>query len=223
MYERKHKKPRPGNANVLTVSGFVGHVLTVECVYDPSASEKKGQFSSTGNLQKVLQESLIIARINALRFLTPEKGKELAEKNIHIHFLQGGTQKDGPSAGISITSAFISLALGKPIPSDISMTGEMSLNGEVYKIGGVQAKVTASKALDIKRIILPWGNKTEFFELPNMLKQGLTVYFVKDYSEVFEILFAENKNLESIEKFQDGQFIQPLQIKEGISVQQSSL
>jgi ATP-dependent Lon protease len=82
-----------------------------------------------------LQESLTIARINALRFLSPEKAKELAEKNIHIHFLQGGTQKDGPSAGISITSAFISLALGKPIPADISMTGEMSLNGEVYKIG----------------------------------------------------------------------------------------
>lgn len=214
VYERKNKKPRAGIANVLTVSGFTGHVLSVECIYDPSSVDKKGQFSSTGNLQKVLQESLSIARINALRFLPADKIKEISEKNIHIHFLSGSTPKDGPSAGISICSAFVSLALDKPIPNDVSMTGELSLNGEVCKIGGVQAKVTASKALDIRRIILPWGNKTEFFELPEMLKQGLTVYFVKEYQEVYEILFGENQELlKSIDKYVDGQFIQPIQTK----------
>jgi len=222
MYERKHKKPFVGTANVLTVSGFVGHVLSVECVYDLTNTEKKGQLTSSGNLQKVLQESLNIARINALRFLSPEKIKEISEKNIHVHFLQGATPKDGPSAGISITTAFLSLALNKPIPSDISMTGEISLNGEVCKIGGVQAKVTASKALDIKRIILPWGNKTDFFELPKMLKEGLTVYFVKEYKDVYNIVFGEDpKALDSIEKFVDGKFIQPIQPKEEIPISHS--
>jgi len=149
--------------------------------------------------------------MNAFRFLPQEKIKELSEKNIHVHFLSGATQKDGPSAGISITSAFLSLVLGKPIPNDLSMTGEISLNGEVCKIGGVQAKLTASKALDIKRIILPWGNKTEFYELPKMLKEGLTVYFVKEYKEVYEIIFGENQTvLDSIEKFVDGKFVRPI-------------
>ncbi len=120
---------------MLTVSGFVGHVLSVECVYDITNPDKKGQFSCSGNLQKVLQESLTIARLVALRFLPPEKIKEMSEKSVHIHFLQGGTPKDGPSAGISICSALLSLVLGKPIDAMTSMTGELSLNGEVYKIG----------------------------------------------------------------------------------------
>ena len=75
--------------NVLTVSGFVGHVMSVECVYDLSQPDKKGQFSSSGNLKKVLQESLLISKINASSCLPPEKIKEVAEKNIHVHFLEG--------------------------------------------------------------------------------------------------------------------------------------
>jgi Lon-like ATP-dependent protease len=210
MYERKHKKVRPGVANVLTVSGFTGNVLSVECVYDLGVTDKKGQFTSSGNLQKVLQESLTIAKINACRFLGAEKAREVIDKNIHIHFLSGGVQKDGPSAGLSICSSLISLALNKPIAADISMTGELSLNGEACKIGGVQAKVTASKALDIKKIILPWGNKSDFYELPKLLKDGLTVYFVKEYQEVFNILFGDNpKDLENIEKFVGESSVKP--------------
>ena len=124
-----------GSANVLTVSGFVGHVMTVECIFDPSLQDKKGALTSSGNLQKVLQESLSIARMVAFRYLPEDKIKEFADKNVHIHFLQGGTPKDGPSAGVSICSALLSLMLGKPIPHDISMTGELSLNGDVCKIG----------------------------------------------------------------------------------------
>jgi len=120
----------------------------------------------SGNLQKVLEESLTIAKLNAFRFLSEEQAKTMASKNIHVHFLDGSSPKDGPSAGLSITTAFISLALNKPVPKNISMTGELSLNGEVCKIGGVQAKVTASKTLGIDKIILPWGNKEDFYELP---------------------------------------------------------
>jgi len=211
MYERRMRKPFMGSANVLTVSGFIGHVMTVECIYDLSSNEKKGVLSSSGNLQKVLQESLTIARLVAFKYLPDEKIKEIAEKNVHVHFLQGGTPKDGPSAGLSIASAFLSLMLNKPIPQDLSMTGELSLNGDVCKIGGVQAKVTASKALDINRIILPWGNKTEFFELPKMLKEGLTVYFVKEYKEVYDIVFGESEEaLKTIERCVNGQFIAPI-------------
>jgi len=215
------KKIIPGTANVLTVSGFIGHVLSVECVFDMSQADKRGgSFTSSGNLQKVLQESLTISRINAARFLTPEKIKEVSDKNVHIHFLSGSSPKDGPSAGLSICSAYLSLVMNKAIPSDISMTGELSLNGEVCRIGGVQAKVTASKALDIKRIILPWGNKVDFIELPKMLQQGLTVYFVKEYQEVFNIIFGDDlKLLDSIEKCVNGQFSLPIQLPtEGVTI-----
>lgn len=72
--------------------------------------------------------------------------------------------------------------------------------------------MTASKTLGINRIILPWGNKTEFFELPKMLKEGLTVYFVKEYQEVFNVLFGESaEELKSIEKYADGQFVEPIE------------
>jgi Lon-like ATP-dependent protease len=209
---RKFKKIIPGTANILTVSGFIGHVLSVECVYDMSQADKRGgSFTSSGNLQKVLHESLTIARINAARFLTPEKIKEVADKNVHIHFLSGSSPKDGPSAGLSICSAYLSLVMNKSIPADISMTGELSLNGEVCRIGGVQAKVTASKALDIRRVILPWGNKVDFIELPKMLQEGLTVYFVKEYQEVYNIIFENDpKLLDSIDKCVNGKFIQPI-------------
>jgi len=217
--ERKLRQVHVGTANVLTVSGFTGHVMTVECINDLANQDKKGTLTSSGNLQKVLQESLTIARLVAFRFLPDEKIKEMADKNVHVHFLQGGTPKDGPSAGVSICSAFLSLMLGKPIPRDISMTGELSLNGDVCKIGGVQAKVTASKSLGINRIILPWGNKNDFYELPDLLKEGLTVYFVKEYKEAYDIIFGESAEaLQNIEKYEDGKFtekIRPVNVPTG--------
>lgn len=180
-----------GVVNVLTVAGFVGNVLQVECCYDPSHPDKKGLFNSSGNLKKVLQESLVIAKLNAHRFLNPEKVREVADKNVHIHFMQGAVPKNGPSAGISICTAYLSLVMNKPVPFDLSMTGELSLNGEVHKIGGLQAKVTASKAMDMNRIIIPYGNMGDFFELSTLLRDGLTVYFVKHYQDVLKIIFAE--------------------------------
>jgi len=137
LEERSRQKSPIGVVNVLTVAGFVGKVLTVECVQDLSSPNKKGNFSMSGNLQNVLQESVNIAKINAHNFLNDEQIKELSEKNIHIHFTEAGTPKDGPSAGVSICTAFLSLALNKSIPGNISMTGELSSSGEVCKIGKI--------------------------------------------------------------------------------------
>ncbi|KRX01904.1 Ribosomal protein S5 domain 2-type fold [Pseudocohnilembus persalinus] len=131
----------PGTVNILTVSGFVGHALTVECVYDNTQLDKKGQFNSSGNLKTVLKESLQIAKINAYKYLSEEQIKKANDMNYHIHFMQGAVAKDGPSAGTAITTAFLSLILNKSVPSHIGMTGEISLNGEVCKIGGLQSKL----------------------------------------------------------------------------------
>ena len=117
------------------MSGFSGHVLSVEVIYDITNPEKKNNYTLTGNLKQVLQESLSIAKINALNLLPKDKVEEAMSKNYHIHFLQGSSPKDGPSAGISVCTALLSRMLGKPVPSTIAMTGELSLNGDVYKIG----------------------------------------------------------------------------------------
>ena len=125
----------PGIVNILSVSHHVGNVLKVECIFDKTKGEKKGEFNWTGNLKTVTKESLIIAKINAYRFLSKEQIEKMNDKNVHIHFMNGSSPKDGPSAGISFCTAFLSLTLGKSIPATWSMTGELSLNGNVSKIG----------------------------------------------------------------------------------------
>lgn len=136
--EEKSKQKSPiGVVNVLTVSGFIGSVLTVECVEDLSSPNKKGNFSMSGNLKTVLQESVNIAKINAHNFLNEEQIKSVSQKNIHVHFTHAGTPKDGPSAGISICTAFLSFVLNKAVPGNIAMTGELSSSGEVCKIGKI--------------------------------------------------------------------------------------
>ena len=117
------------------MSDFLGHVLTVECVFDLTRPEQKGQLYSSGNLKTVLQESLNIAKLNVYRYLSDEQINTVKNQNIHVHFMQAASPKDGPSAGISITTAILSLILQKPIAADWGMTGEISPNGEVCKIG----------------------------------------------------------------------------------------
>lgn len=120
---------------MLTVSGFTGSVLSIEVIHDLTHPEKKGHYTVTGNLQQVLQESLLIAKVNALRLLPKEVYDEAVTKNYHVHFLEGATPKEGPSAGISICTALLSRMLEKPVSTSIAMTGELSLNGDIYKIG----------------------------------------------------------------------------------------
>jgi ATP-dependent Lon protease len=147
LEERSRIQFPPGTVNILTVGDFVGHVMTVESVYDMSQPEKKGALTFSGNVKQVLGESVSIAKINAYRLLNSEQVKQASEKNIHVHFMHGAVPKDGPSAGISICLSFLSLVLQKPIPANIAFTGELSLNGEVCKIGGVGPKLIAAKTI----------------------------------------------------------------------------
>lgn len=102
-------------------------------------------------------------------------------------------KKDGPSAGITITSAMVSLALGKSVPQDIAMTGEISLNGKVLAIGGVKEKTMAAAREGVKKLIFPKSNEKDVKDLPDYIKEGITFFFVEDYSDVFKILFPDVK------------------------------
>lgn len=121
----------------MTVGGSIGNVLILECQFDKSDPEKKGQLTSSGNLQQVLQESLKLAKINAAKYFTDEELTLMSKSNIHVHFLNGAVPKDGPSAGTAICTALISLIRGKTVPANFAMTGEISLNGMVCKIGTI--------------------------------------------------------------------------------------
>lgn len=97
----------------------------------------------------------------------------LETHNLHIHFPEGAVKKDGPSAGITITSAMVSLALGKPVPQDIAMTGEISLNGRVLAIGGVKEKTMAAAREGIKKLIFPKANEKDVHDLADYIKEGI--------------------------------------------------
>lgn len=108
---------------------------------------------------------------------------------IHVHFSEVIIPKDGPSAGLAIASALISLAENKTPKANFSMTGEISLKGKAMIIGGVKEKVISSKREGNHNIILPFPNKPDFEKLPDYVKQDLNVTFVKNYQDVFNTLF----------------------------------
>jgi Lon-like ATP-dependent protease len=114
------------------------------------------------------------------------------DTDIHMHVPEGATPKDGPSAGITMVTAMVSLALDRPIKSDLAMTGEISLTGKVLAVGGIKEKVMAARRAGIKTIIVPEDCRRDFDELPVYLKEGLDIVFASDYSTVFDATFGSS-------------------------------
>lgn len=154
------------------------------------SSKAGGQVTITGSLGNVMQESTQIAHTFAKSLCFSMFGnKYLEENNIHIHFPEGASKKDGPSAGITITTALVSLATATPVQGDIGMTGEISLNGKVLKIGGLREKVLAAKREGLTKVIVPEANKADVQEFKDEVKAGLDFFFVQDFDDVLKILF----------------------------------
>merc|ERR1712087_681056 len=102
---------------------------------------------------------------------------------IHMHTPEGATPKDGPSAGVTMTTALLSLALDLPVRADLAMTGEVSLNGKVLAVGGIKEKTIAARRAGCKALVFPKANKRDFDELPDYLREGLEVHFASEYDE----------------------------------------
>ena len=145
----------------------------------------------TGQLGDVMKESASIAfsyaTANAEHYGVD--AEYFMNASIHLHVPEGATPKDGPSAGITMTTAILSLALNKTIRRNIAMTGEITLTGKVLAVGGIREKIIAARRLGIKEVILPDACRRDFDELPEHIIEGLTVNFVRDYQEVFDIVF----------------------------------
>ncbi|CAH8632592.1 unnamed protein product [Heterobilharzia americana] len=176
------------------------------------SSHKKGTLQLTGSLGNVMKESVSIAHTFAAQFaasgapcsissgeercmLSPSESSKaglfLQEADIHLHVPQGATPKDGPSAGITMVTALLSLACDKPVRPDLAMTGEVSLTGKVLPVGGIKEKIIAAKRGGIKILILPEANRKDFDDLASFIKEGLDIHFVQHYKEVFPVAFSQ--------------------------------
>ncbi len=150
-------------------------------------SRSKG-FKQTGQLGQVMVESSEIAYSYVMAHLK-EYGAQpdfFDERFVHIHVPAGATPKDGPSAGITMATALISMILKKPVRKRLAMTGELTLTGQVLPVGGIKEKVIAARRAGFKFLIFPQGNQKDFEELPDYLKKGLTVHFAASYGDVYK-------------------------------------
>jgi ATP-dependent Lon protease len=189
MFRDERKLSGPGVVTGLAWTAMGGATLSIEAV---RTHEFSRGFKLTGQLGDVMKESAEIAYgyvvSHAAAFGADPAFFEKAF--IHLHVPAGATPKDGPSAGITMASALLSLALGKPVRR-IAMTGELTLTGEVFPIGGVREKLIAARRAGIKEILLPEDNRGEYDEVPDHVRKGLTVHFVSRFEDVVALLFAK--------------------------------
>jgi ATP-dependent Lon protease len=150
-------------------------------------------FKLTGQLGDVMKESAEIAYSYVSSNLKRYKGDPIFfdKSFVHLHVPEGATPKDGPSAGVTMATALLSIARGEAPQQNIAMTGELTLTGQVFPVGGIREKVIAARRQKIGNLILPEGNRGDYEELPEYLKEGLTVNFAKQYSDVFQVCFGD--------------------------------
>ena len=179
------KEPEIGVVNGLAWTPYGGTVLKIEAIKYAG----KGGIEVTGSLGDVMKESVKIAAsyIRALFSENKIVEDEIWDKSIlHIHFPDGATPKDGPSAGGAISLAIASLMSGIAVSPKVAMTGEVSLKGKILKIGGLKAKVLAAKQAGITKLFIPEDNRGDFNEIPEEIREGLDVQFVTDCAEILK-------------------------------------
>lgn len=185
----KDRIPKVGIVNGLAWTAVGGVTLEVQGVLIPG----KGGLNLTGTLGDVMKESAQVAytyvKSNFGKYKIDEK--EIVEKkNIHLHFPEGATPKDGPSAGITIATTIISVLTGREVRQDIAMTGEITITGEVLPIGGVKEKVIGAHRAGIREVILPEENRPDITDIPTEVAKEMTIHFATTYDDVEKLVFA---------------------------------
>jgi len=190
--ERFYAQNPIGVCTGLAWTALGGVTLYIETIKIPG---EKTAMKLTGQAGDVMKESSEIAWSylhSAIGKYAP--GFTFFEKSqVHMHIPEGATPKDGPSAGITMVTAMLSLLMGVPVLENLGMTGELTLTGRVLPIGGVKEKLVAAKRSGLKEIILPNENVRDYDQLPDHLKQDMKIHFVTHYDEVYKIAFPEKK------------------------------
>jgi ATP-dependent Lon protease len=184
-FEVAERTSVPGVATGLAVTGTGGDVLFIE------ATEMPGEHAGltlTGQLGDVMKESAQIA-LSYVRSHAAQLGlsEDFEHKHIHVHVPAGAVPKDGPSAGVTMTTALVSLFTGRPVRSTVGMTGEVTLQGRVLPIGGVKQKVLAAKRAGLKEVILPRRNEPDLDDLPQAVRDEMTIHLASEVSEVLAL------------------------------------
>ncbi len=182
------KENQVGQVTGLAWTSVGGELLTIEAVLLPG----KGKTTTTGKLGDVMKEStqaaMSVVRSRAQRLGITNNFYE--ENDIHIHFPEGATPKDGPSAGIAITTALVSILTGIPVRADVAMTGEITLRGEVLPIGGLKEKLLAAHRGGIKTVLIPQQNVKDLTDVPENIKNHLDIHPVKWIDDVLALALA---------------------------------
>ncbi|BFG20476.1 hypothetical protein CerSpe_067510 [Prunus speciosa] len=194
--ERIYDQTPIGVVMGLAWTAMGGSTLYIETTQIEEA-EGKGALHVTGQLGDVMKESAQIAHTVARAILLdkdPDNHTFFSNSKLHLHVPAGATPKDGPSAGCTMITSMLSVAMKKPIKRDLAMTGEVTLTGRILPIGGVKEKTIAARRSDVKTIIFPLANKRDFDELAPNVKEGLDVHFVDDYNQIFDLAFSDGQN-----------------------------
>lgn len=185
--ELAERTDRPGVAIGLAWTAAGGDILFIEASRMPGPRGLK----LTGSLGNVMKEScetaMSLLREQAARWSVPPS--TFADSEFHIHFPAGGIPKDGPSAGITLYTALVSLVTGLPVRPDLAMTGEITLRGKVLPVGGIKEKVLAARRAGIREIVMPRQNQRDLRDVPAQLRDQLIYHFVENADEVMELVF----------------------------------
>ncbi|MCK5807570.1 endopeptidase La [bacterium] len=192
--ESNAKESRVGVVHGLAWTQNGGDLLTIEAIKFPG----DGSVKITGSLGDVMKESVATAT-SFIRSISESllgiSHQEWDKQTIHIHFPDGATPKDGPSAGLAIALAIASLITDRPVIPYLAMTGEITLQGKALKIGGLKAKVMAAKNAGIKQILIPHTNKDDLSEIPDEIKKDITFSLIENAKEVIEISLKKSKSI----------------------------
>jgi ATP-dependent Lon protease len=198
-YGRAEEQNQVGQVTGLAWTQVGGELLTIEA----SAVRGKGRMVKTGSLGDVMQES-IQAAITVVRSRSKSLGigpDDFDKRDLHIHVPEGATPKDGPSAGVAMCTALVSVYTGIPVRADVAMTGEITLRGEVLKIGGLKEKLLAAHRGGIKIVLIPKDNEGDLREIPDNIKSELTIKPVKWIEEVLVVALESSPKPYSDEEY----------------------
>lgn len=188
-FTEKLDESQVGVVNGMAYTIFGGDILPIEA----NLFKGKGSLVLTGSLGDVMQESCHIALdyIKSNMNLFKIDAKLFEENDIHIHVPEGAVNKDGPSAGVTITTTLISLFTNKKVNSDIAMTGEITLRGRVLPIGGLKEKIIGAHRANIKKVFIPKENERDLDEIPENIKSDIKFIVVKNYLDIYKELFGD--------------------------------
>ena len=182
-YTKERIDNHKGVVNSLAWTPYGGNIQKIECI----KLNGNGSIITTGNIEKILKESISVA----ISFIKYKKytNVDFNKLDLHINALNAGIKKDGSSGGAAIVTSILSVLKNKIVPSDIAMTGEITLNGDILAVGGIKEKIIGAYNNDIKIVYIPFNNKIDLEDIPNNIKEELNIKLVKNYQEIYEEIF----------------------------------